>query len=163
MEYKNFLAQLDQRLEKYFLEHKNYIQCKKGCSFCCEKGDYPITQMELEYLMQGYIALSDNEKQIVQKNIKTIKKGGACPFLINQECSIYQYRPIICRTHGLAYLCRKNLVKVPFCVHNDKNYSEVFYNGEITINPVLENLDTTSVLKEFNYGEIRNLYDWLKQ
>ena len=35
-------------------------------------------------------------------------------------------------------------------------------NGEITINPIPENLDTPNVLKNFDYGEIRNLYDWIK-
>ena len=81
--------------------------------------------------------------------------------MIDKKCSIYAYRPIICRVHGLAYLCRQNTVKVPYCVNEGKNYSTVYNSGEITINPIPENLDTPNVLKEFEYGEIRNLFDWV--
>lgn len=159
--YKKFLCDFDSKLEKYFKEHQNFIQCKAGCSNCCKKGDYPVSQLELEYLMQGFIALDNETKKLVQENIKFMKKGGSCPFLINNKCSVYPYRPIICRVHGLAYLCRENTVKVPYCVNENKNYSDVYNNGEINLNPIKENLDTPNILKGFDYGEIRNLYDWL--
>ena len=162
LRYKDFLSQCDDKLEKYFDEYKEFILCKRGCCSCCEKGDYPLSQLELEYLMQGYIGLDDSIKMAVQSNLKNMKKGETCPFLINKECSIYPYRPVVCRVHGLAYLC-KNKVKVPYCTTESKNFSQIYSNGEITIKPIDENLDTTSVLKEFNYGEIRNLFDWVHQ
>ena len=112
--------------------------------------------------MQGYIALDNNQKQLVQQQIKTMKKGGACPFLINKKCSVYKYRPIICRVHGLAYLYKENNVKVPFCVHAEKNYSKVYKDGEIIINPIAENLDTQNLIRDLKYQDFRNLYDWIK-
>lgn len=160
--YKEFLKDFDSRLENYFNQHESHIHCAAGCSSCCEKGDYPLSQLELEFLMQGYINLDNETKIKVQENIKSMAKGGKCPFLIDKKCSIYPHRPIICRVHGLAYLCRDGKVKVPFCVNENKNYSDVYRNNEIVINPVTENLDTPNVLKEFDYGEIRNLYDWIK-
>lgn len=159
--YKKFLEELDKRLNSYFETHKNFIHCKSGCSACCEKGDYPISQLELEYLMQGFISLDNKAKRTVQNNIKSMQQGEKCPFLIERKCSIYPYRPIICRVHGLAYLYKDNTVKVPYCVNENKNYAGIYENGEITINPILENLDTPNVLKDFEYGEIRNIYDWL--
>lgn len=163
MNYIEFLENLDKQLGEYFNTHKKFIHCKLGCSACCEKGDYPLSKIELEYLMQGYISLDNETKIQVQNNIKKIEKGGGCPFLINKKCSIYPYRPIICRVHGLAYICKENTVKLPFCVNDGKNYADVYQNGEITINPVLENLDTQNVLKDFDFGEIRNLVDWLEK
>ena len=112
--------------------------------------------------MQGFIALDNPTKQRVQENVKNIQKGGVCPFLIDKKCSVYPYRPIICRVHGLAYLCNNMTVKVPYCVNVGKNYHKVYENGEIVINPISENLDTKILLKGCNYGEIRNLADWLK-
>ena len=162
MNYKEFLDNFDKRLEFYFSAHKEHICCRKGCSLCCEAGDYPLSQIELEYIMQGFVKLQDETKIKIQNNIKNIKRGGACPFLIDKLCSIYPYRPIICRVHGLAYLCKDETVKTPYCTSVGKNYSKVYQNGEITINPVLENLDTNEVLKHFESGEIRNLADWLK-
>lgn len=161
MNYEEFLVDFDKKLRQYFELHKEHINCTCGCSSCCEKGDYPLSQIELEYLMQGYAKLSDEKKITVQVNIKKIVKGGACPFLIDKKCSVYQYRPIICRVHGLAYLCNGEVVKVPYCANECKNYSSVYKNGEIEINPIKENLDTEVVLKDFNFGEIRNLFDWI--
>ena len=160
--YKDFLENFDLRLKNYFNQHKSHIHCHIGCSSCCEKGDYPISQLELEHLMQGYISLDNNTKINIQNNIKTMKRGEKCPFLINNKCSVYSYRPIICRVHGLAYILKTDCVKIPYCANEYKNYSDVYKNGEIIINPVTENLDTPEVLKDFDYGEIRNLYDWIK-
>ena len=162
MDYIKFLDDLDNRLKKYFELHKEHVKCHLGCSACCEKGDYPLSQIELEYLMQGFIGLPDEIKKIVQDNIKNIEKGGVCPFLIDKKCSVYSYRPIVCRVHGIAYICHGEVVKVPYCVNEGKNYADVYKNGEIEINPIKENLDTISLLKDYDFGEIRNLIDWIR-
>ncbi len=162
MDYKDFLVDLDKRLNEYFKLHKEHINCCMGCSFCCEAGDYPLSQIELEYLMQGYAKLDDKDKITVQNNIKNIVRGGACPFLIDKKCSVYSYRPIVCRVHGIAYICHGEVVKVPYCVNEGKNYADVYKNGEIEINPIKENLDTISLLKDYDFGEIRNLIDWIR-
>ena len=162
MNYLEFLNNLDNRLKTYYELHCEHINCKTGCSSCCEEGDYPLSQIELEYLMQGYAKLDDDTKRIIQNNIKNIKKGGMCPFLVNKKCSVYTYRPIICRVHGLAYLCNNDVVKVPYCAKNGKNYSKVYKDGEITINPIKENLDTQELINNYDFGEVRNLYDWIK-
>lgn len=142
------------KIEDYFEEHKEFICCKAGCSACCEKGDYPVTEEELKILMTGYSNLNNESKIRVQENIKTMEHGGACPFLLDKLCSIYPYRPMICRIYGLAYLAKNNIVKVPYCVNEGKNYSQVYSNGEFLGEPIKENLD-------LRLGQTRNLYDWL--
>ena len=89
-----------------------------------------------------------------------IKKGEVCPFLHNKECTVYSHRPIICRVHGLAYLIKKNVVKLPYCTNLNKNYTDLYKNEEFIGNPIEENLDTSEVLKIFDFGVIKNLYDW---
>lgn len=159
--YIDFLAKLDKKLENFFISHRDDIYCKKGCSDCCQKGDYPISELELKYLTQGFLSLNSISKIQVQNNFKNIKRGEACPFLIKNECSIYQYRPIICRVHGLCYLIKNNTVKLPYCTNKGKNYSNKYNNNEFIGEPINENLDTTEILKDFNFGEIKNLYDWI--
>lgn len=159
--YKHFLKEFDKKLQKFQDKQSEHLHCRKGCSDCCQAGDYPLSQLELEYLMQGYASLDFVKRKQIQNNFKNIKKGGTCPFLINNECSLYDFRPIVCRVHGLAYLYKENFVKIPFCVNKGLNFSKVCNNDEICIVPIKENLDTPSVLKDFSYGEIRNLYDWL--
>ncbi len=104
--------------------------------------------------MTGYSNLNNESKIRVQENIKTMERGGACPFLLDKLCSIYPYRPMICRIYGLAYLAKNNIVKVPYCVNEGKNYSQVYSNGEFLGEPIKENLD-------LRLGQTRNLYDWL--
>ena len=163
IKYQHFLTDFDKKLAEYFQRDTSYICCHAGCSSCCEKGDYPISQLELEYIMQGFIQLDNETKIKIQENIKKLEKGCKCPFLVHKKCSIYQYRPIICRVYGLAYLCKNNIVKIPYCVHEGKNYASIYkFDNEISIAPIAENLDTPNVLKDFDYGEIRNLYDWIK-
>lgn len=160
--YKLFLKNFDEKLEKYKSSHQAFLCCQKGCSICCEKGEYPISELELKYLMHGYIELDISTKIKIQENIKNIKKGEKCPFLINNFCSIYEHRPIICRVHGLAYLCKDNLAKLPYCVNLGKNYKNCYKDNELLVEPIKDNLETYEVLKDFDFGPIKNLYDWIK-
>jgi len=161
--YVDFLKDLDARLGSFFKEQAEFVYCKEGCSACCEKGDYPLSELELRYLMQGFAKLDNDVKLKIQQNFKIMGKGGQCPFLLDSKCSVYSFRPIICRVHGLAYLCNNGMAKVPYCVNNDLNYSKVYENSELKTSPILENLDIQNLLKDFDYGEIRNLYDWINR
>ena len=49
---------------------------------------------------------------------------------------------------------QNNIVKVPYCANEGKNYSQVYSNGEFLGEPIKENLD-------LRLGQTRNLYDWL--
>ncbi len=163
--YSDFINELDKRLCSYAAFFKDFIMCKEGCSDCCENGDYPISQPEVEYLMQGYALLENDKKIQVQKNIQKMQKGGACPFLINKSCSVYKYRPIICRVHGLAYLCAEGTVKLPYCANEGKNFSSVLSSGIVEIAPIKENLDTKKVISLYDSKAaetIKNLIDWIK-
>ena len=112
--YLDFLDYLMGRLNKYFDEQSPYISCKPGCAKCCSNGDYPFSEIELSLLKVGFNQLDDNTKAIILNNIDEIKHEKAvsiknpftykCPFLINNMCSVYEFRGIICRTFGLIYL-----------------------------------------------------------
>lgn len=160
--YKKFITNLDARLESYFKEQAEFVCCKKGCSACCEKGDYPISEIELLYLMQGYAELSSEIKHKIQQNISLLEKGGKCPFLLDNVCSVYDFRPIICRVHGLAFLCDNGIVKLPYCANEGKNFANVYKDEIFTSEPIREDLNSPNLLKDLDYGEIRNLYDWIK-
>lgn len=147
---------VDKRLSVYFKKYKNYICCSAGCSSCCEKGDYPLSDLELKALMKGYASLDSESKIVVQNNIKNMERGGVCPFLLNNLCSIYEYRPIVCRIHGLAYKNDKGFVKLPYCVTQGKNFADYYKDGIFYLEPISSNLDDL-----INIGEVRNLYDWL--
>lgn len=137
--YKEFLDNLTKYLQKYFEQQKPFIFCKEGCSICCETGHFPVTNVEFEYLMEGFDKLSDEHKLIVIDNYdkakeqreKDAEKGYySCPFLINNKCSVYENRAIICRTYGLLQTSYddegKEKFYIPCCASMGLNYSNVY-------------------------------------
>ena len=48
-----------------------------------------------------------------------------CPFLIDDGCSLYLYRGIVCRAFGLIEANEEGNAKIPFCHENGLNYSKV--------------------------------------
>jgi len=181
--YEKFLNDFDKILTTLFERQKEYIMCKKGCSICCEKGDYPFSQLEFSYLTKGFISLPNDKKIVVQNNIKNLSeekrkyKGERfehkCPFLIEKECSVYKYRGIICRTFGICYYdSEKDYVRLPGCVNNGLNYSKVYDEKtkilsiedvpaiNLRIDKVLESKEA----KKYNldHGEIRSMLSWLE-
>ena len=181
--YEKFLKDFDEIVASIFENQKRYIKCKKGCSKCCSVGEYPFSQIEFAYLTQGYIKLPANRKILVQQNIRNLLmdkkefKGGRfehkCPFLINDECSVYDYRGIVCRTFGLCYYDDiKGYVRLPECVHDGLNYAEFYNKKEHTLNiqnvPKI-NLRIDRLLSselahryELESGEIRPILEWIK-
>ena len=175
--YEEFLKYLDKKLDIYFEEQCEFIKCKEGCSACCEVGEYPFSRLELEYLMSGFVSLPFDIKHKIKEEIKhlvkTRPKMYRCPFLINNMCSVYSHRGIVCRTHGLAWYDEdENRIRLPYCVNKGLNYAKVFdrSTGEVFLqNPIRERLRIDTILnspkaKEYSLecGEIRPLIKWFE-
>lgn len=170
--YEKFLKVLDKFLNELFETQKEFIKCKRGCSSCCKSGDYPFSRLEAEYIMAGFAKLPVEVQIQIKNNIIKIKgeKSYQCPFLINDECSLYERRGIVCRTHGLAYLY-DGIVHLPECANNGLNYFDVFNlkTKEVSIqNPIKVSLRTDDLFNstiaakyDLQCGEIRRLVDWL--
>lgn len=127
-----YLSYLNKKLEDFFEQQEPYICCKKGCSKCCQNGEYPFSKIEFDYLMVGFLKLPvDIQQKIIHKvkKLKETKTGEAftheCPFLLNNECSVYNYRGIICRSFGLMSISDEGASKIPFCAFEKLNYSNV--------------------------------------
>lgn len=68
-----------------------YFSCHPGCSYCC-KYDVLITSFEANYIAKKIGKFLKNDKF-------SLKNNTYCPFLKDKICSIYKYRPLICRTY----------------------------------------------------------------
>lgn len=178
--YEKFLEEFDGALLKYFELHKDYIKCKKGCTDCCIKGEYPYSRLEAEYLMQEFMNLPKDIKDDIRRNIIIIKEEKlkhkderftyTCPFLVNSQCSVYSHRGIDCRTYGLACLQQDGKVKLPNCATLGLNYSELYNPKTKELNitdPIKQDLRIDHCLRsplaekyELECGEIRPLIDW---
>lgn len=127
--YEMFLEIIMPSIDRKFENQKEYLSCSKGCALCCKNVSMPFSEIEFNYLIEGFNALDKTVKDTVIKNIKNIvqeKCEPVCPFLINEVCSVYKYRGLICRMFGLLLINEENEYTIPFCVHKGLNYSKVF-------------------------------------
>ena len=190
--YEKYLKFVQEKLNKFFEAQSPYISCKKGCAFCCKNAQFPYSELEFNYLVYGSLMLSKDIQAKVEANIeKTLKdkkefKGAVfkynCPFLIDDSCSVYNNRGVVCRAFGLAEINKDGNSKVPFCHELGLNYSQVVDEKTQTISkekylalneekePLAYNvsykfLTEDRMAKNFNFefGEKRPLIDWFEQ
>jgi Fe-S-cluster containining protein len=135
------------RLEKL---HKNYLSCAPGCTGCCV--NFNIFPVEF------YSIREENSKGGI--NINKSYTEGNCVFLVDNLCSIYGSRPIICRTHGLPLLamgeeewelshCELNFKENPPEFNESNTFQADRYNSKLFI----LNRKFIQALKEKQYNE----------
>lgn len=133
--YERYLKFITSKIDKFFEMQKPFIFCKKGCAKCCKNAEFPFSLIELKYLLTGFLQLDKETQNIIEENLNKVKKQKEefegenfkydCPFLINDVCSVYEYRGVICRSFGLLSNGLDDRVKVPFCCYEGYNYSNV--------------------------------------
>ncbi len=82
------------------------IQCRAGCSFCCHQNvDTTIPEAIMVALQLGneadprrdaVLAAADTFRDI--DDDARVATGKPCPLLVDDRCSVYQVRPINCRS-----------------------------------------------------------------
>ncbi len=190
--YEEYLQFLDSYLKTYFEAQKPYINCKAGCAYCCKLGEYPVSNLEFSYMMFGFSFLNKEIKDEISSNImilkNEVKKPATfyrCPFLMENSCSIYKYRPMICRSHGLLQFRYDNddncHFNIPGCVEEGLNYSNVydpvtkkissekFSKLDTDLEPCAYNVGLKYLLKNeyteklnLEFGDAKILIEWLR-
>lgn len=181
--YRQYLEFLDCKLASMFEAQRPYIQCKEGCAHCCREGEYPMSEIEYINMMFCYDNLDSEIKETINNNISELlkterKKLYTCPFLINNSCSVYPARSIICRAFGLMSYNSKGKKKVPFCVDLGLNYANIYDKENDKIKevandepePLAYNIDRSflrsrNIEKQFDifFGEDKTMYEWLEE
>lgn len=182
--YETLLDFIMPAIDRKFENQKEYIACTKGCAHCCKTVSMPFSEIEFEYMKQGFRSLSDEDQKEVLNKVKNIIENEgepACPFLKNDVCSIYKYRGLICRTFGLLLINEDGEHTVPFCVHKGLNYAKIFdeetqklsvekyeeqgYTNEPTFHTLSrEQIFNLGITKDLGItsGESKPLLEWLK-
>lgn len=100
--------------EKYALATNFYGLHCRGCqNNCCETLFYHHTYLEFFYLKKGFSSLPSQVREDVLKragnvvhktmdaNAKIGKMRIMCPLNVDGLCILYEFRPMICRLHGI--------------------------------------------------------------
>lgn len=104
---------------------KSRLACRKGCGPCCRThSDIPLYPLEMAGIYWYIIEKSEQPlRGIIKKQLLEHRKGGPCPFQVDNACSIHIVRPIACRQFNVfsrpcaegedPYYTRRNDVLTP--------------------------------------------------
>lgn len=105
---KNYLTlvdRVDDLCQRATEEFRAHIACRAGCDGCCRH--LSLFRVEAFALARALNDLPAEQAARVREQAAQILPGDPCPLLANGHCLLYAARPIICRTHGLPLLTRK--------------------------------------------------------
>mgnify|MGYP006282040667 CR=1 FL=1 len=128
-EYHAFVARVDRLVAPLFQTYRKWLQCRKGCYFCCTRiSVLPVEHFSvrrwlfdrrgttgLDHAPPGASAgtsdagprrIEEIEAPSIDRSRiglhKGVEGGVVCPLLGDDgACKVYEARPVICRVHGL--------------------------------------------------------------
>ncbi|HEY7180703.1 MAG TPA: YkgJ family cysteine cluster protein [Blastocatellia bacterium] len=116
---------MDRLSAKLQTRYSKRLNCRAGCAGCCHH-HLSVFAVEAEETRAAIEALQVPIRARVEEQAREIIKREArgepapCPLLIDDRCSIYESRPLICRTQGLPLLIESEdgEQEVDFCPLN---------------------------------------------
>lgn len=164
--YKKFIEQVDQLSAKLQARYSKHLVCRAGCSRCCHH-HLSVFAVEAEEARAAIDALPAPVRARVEEQageaIKREARGEpvACPLLVEDRCSIYKSRPLICRTQGFPLLieAEDGEQEVDFCPLNFTEAGAIDDLDEDHLAP-LDALNLRLALLNLKHGrETRLRYD----
>ncbi|WP_136798690.1 YkgJ family cysteine cluster protein [Desulfosediminicola ganghwensis] len=93
--YIQLIMELDERISEISATQlQKQLKCGPGCDGCCIQ--FSVLPLEAAIVAEAAVA----------KNVTAENNGESCSLLKDGLCSVYEVRPVICRTQGLplAYI-----------------------------------------------------------
>jgi Fe-S-cluster containining protein len=106
--------------DEYLKSSNDPVACTKGCYYCCYL-NVQVDQEEMDYIMDRYkkeegpkeymrVLVDSKERAEVMSKIPSIDDRAMvkrpCAFLKDSKCSIYEYRPLQCRSMNVTTLAQ---------------------------------------------------------
>ena len=92
----NARKRADAELMAIYAEIPDMLDCKGLCHDSC--GPIPLTKREWQRLDMRGVQIPDAMKAV--EEIVATNGQWSCPALVNNRCSVYEVRPLICRMYG---------------------------------------------------------------
>jgi len=121
--YFEFIRFADQKISGIEKKHAGSIVCAKGCCDCCE--DTSVLPIEFFSIVSA----------LKERGIKPQLGQKSCALLRRSLCQIYDFRPLICRTHGLPLAYGEDddplMKNISFCELNFKKKMPKFTKNNV--------------------------------
>jgi Fe-S-cluster containining protein len=120
-QFRELLRRIDGEGARLVEMHCKHVTCKAGCHDCCT--DFSVSAVEYAAILEQMRAAGVKAEDL------PYDPAAACAFLKEGLCSIYRFRPLICRTHGLPVAFvddegERPGMSVSFCPKNFTEASE---------------------------------------
>lgn len=123
--YRQLIESVDSMTARLSSRYAEHLVCRSGCSGCCH---HHLSVFAVEAATVGAAIEALPEPLRVQLNEQARKtleleargESAICPMLVDDRCSVYESRPMICRTQGLPLLieAEDGEAEVDFCPLN---------------------------------------------
>jgi Fe-S-cluster containining protein len=121
------LAALWQKVDAFFARargaHGAAITCHAGCDACCHRR-FSVTGVEADALRRHLGALSEAAREALRARAVAGDPSRCAALGDDGRCGVYEARPLICRTHGLALRFRDDRRHLPMLDACPKNYAD---------------------------------------
>lgn len=87
-DYTSLIAEVDIVIAELSSRLHHFLHCGPGCASCCQS--FSVLPIEAALI----------EERIAHKS-PPAQPHHHCPLLLDQRCTVYTQRPLICRTQGL--------------------------------------------------------------
>lgn len=131
--YQQLLETVDRWFARFQERAADQVRCVRGCSACC-RGLFDITLLDARLLQAGFARLpvAQQETALVKARERLAQLQDKwpgfdhpftlnhlpdeewvempeddetpCPLLVDDQCLVYEYRPLICRSHGIPHI-----------------------------------------------------------
>jgi Fe-S-cluster containining protein len=123
--YEQLVQAVDELSAKLSERYRQHLACRAGCSGCCHH-HLSVFPVEAAALRKAIDELPTPQRAKIEKQAaETIDREQhgepvSCPLLVNDRCSVYASRPLICRTQGLPLLieAEDGELEVDYCPLN---------------------------------------------
>jgi Fe-S-cluster containining protein len=104
-QYQRLQARVDDFGQTIAQRYPTQVTCHAGCDGCCYQ-QFTVFPVEAHHLAQAVAALAPEARQRLLARLqhndpwRLIDTAAPCVLLEHGCCSLYEYRPLICRIHG---------------------------------------------------------------
>lgn len=99
-------SKVDGFFDRVHGQHGADLVCSSGCNDCCHVR-LTITSVEAQVIAEHWSSLSLHTKQVLAQRAKEQSDGLCVALGDDGRCSIYEARPLVCRSHGLPLRLRQ--------------------------------------------------------